>query len=202
MPVPDKPLPERLLDLERPDPARREQYELAVRDMLELKLTGFRKWSWLASAVASIAIAVYLVVQIFLAPRLPLAAKAGLAGGAVFSLGWAGLAIRLVKQGALSRKRDPVLLAGLIWIAMVLMETMFMLLAMEQPTAPHATLIVTVGLVFLLSAGVQLLRSVVEQGEVRTREKLLEIEYRVTQLAEALARQSRDGPSHPKENPL
>jgi hypothetical protein len=44
------------------------------------------------------------------------------------------------------------------------------------------------GLVFLVGAGVLLLRTVVEQSELKTREKLLELQYEMAELKEAMRR--------------
>ena len=50
---------------------------------------------------------------------------------------------------------------------------------------------IAVGLLFLVGAGVMLLRTTVERSELHTREKLLEMELRLTRIAEEIAKRRR-----------
>jgi hypothetical protein len=60
-----------------------------------------------------------------------------------------------------------------------------LLLAPQFPDSFHAGLALVCGLVLLLGAGVIMLCTHVEQAELRTRESMLRLEYRLAELSEA-----------------
>ena len=114
------------------------------------------------------------------------AAVAGLAIGGVLSLIGAVLAGRVLIRGKLDRQRDPIAYAGIIWCFCVVIVTAFMLAGgIDSVRGIGLTIF---GLVFLLGGAVLLLRTVIEQSELRTRQKLLEIELRLAQIADGLGR--------------
>ncbi len=61
------------------------------------------------------------------------------------------------------------------------MAALFMVIA---PNSIVGLRMIICGLVFLVVGAVFLIRHVIEQSELKTREKLLEIEYRLAELAE------------------
>jgi hypothetical protein len=63
-----------------------------------------------------------------------------------------------------------------------------MLMLMEGFYSRTSVRMTLLGLVFLVGAGVLLLRTVVEQSELKTREKLLELQYEMAELKEAMRR--------------
>lgn len=69
------------------------------------------------------------------------------------------------------------------WGFTVLVVTVAMVCAPENVVG---TRMVLSGLVFLVMAAAFLIRHVIEQSELKTREKLLEIEYRLAELADRM----------------
>src|SRR4029078_13362854 len=122
--------------------------------------------------------------------ELPLLARAGLVGGAVFEMAWAFLCGRALRRGTWELRTQPAARAGLAWGLAVLLETCFLVLAPQFPDHFEATLALFCGLVLLIGAGVMLVCSRVQQAELRTRESLLRLEYRLAEIAEGGAKAS------------
>jgi hypothetical protein len=175
---------ERLLRAEQITPSLKDRYDKEIQMMIEKKLTGFGRWVWLVQAIASLAFAVFLgVLAVTLPAAFPWPGRLGLAGGVVFSIGWAILGIRVFRRGLLDLKIDTGAVAALSWCLPVFLVTIFMVWA---PNSIAGLRMILFGLVFLVMGAVFLIRHVIEQSELKSREKLLEIEYRLAELTEAL----------------
>ena len=98
-------------------------------------------------------------------------------------MGWAFLCFKIWRRGAIDLKVDAGIYTGLAWGLPVFLVTMFMVWA---PNDLAGLRMILSGLVFLVMGAVFLIRNVVEQSELKTREKLLEVEYRLAELAEAM----------------
>ena len=107
------------------------------------------------------------------------------AAGALFGIGWAILAIRIFRRGSLNLKTDTGAATGMAWGLPILMLTVSMVYA---PDSIMGLRMIVCGLVFLVMGAAFLMRHVVELSELKTREKLLEIEYRLAELSEAVTR--------------
>jgi hypothetical protein len=110
----------------------------------------------------------------------PMSGRIGFAAGALFGIGWAILAIKIFRRGSLDLKKDTWAGTGLMWVFVVFMATWCMV------TAPNTIVglrMLICSLVFLVMGVGFLLRYVIEQSELKTREKLLEIECRLAELA-------------------
>ena len=177
---------DRLLKSEQATPALKEQYDKEVQAMLEKQITGVGRWVWLGSTVMSVVFAVLLGAMAVIAPaEVPLPARIGIAVGALFSVGFAILGLRVFRRGSIDLKFDTAVYNGMIWVFVVLMATLFMVIA---PDSIVGLRMIICGLIFLVMGAVFLLRHVVEQSELKTREKLLEIEYRLAELVETTKR--------------
>jgi hypothetical protein len=183
----DPMLRDRLCELEPQDPLLRERYLKELQAMLERKLSRPMKLFLLAVTVASVAIAIFLGRHAFIQDRLPPLARAGLAGGAVFSLAWAALAAWTVRRGTWNLRTQPTALAALSWVLAVFLETCFLVLAPAFPDHFHALVALFAGLVILVGAGVMLVSTSVQQAHLRTEESLLRLEYRIAELLERRA---------------
>src|SRR5262245_32262283 len=101
--------------------------------MLEKKLSLLMKVFLVLVTVGSVAIAVYLGMLALAHEELPPLARAGMAGGVVFALAWAGLSAWTLRRGSLNLRIQPAAFAGLSWGFAVLLETCFLVLAPEFP---------------------------------------------------------------------
>ncbi len=175
----DPTLRDRLCELEPQNPLLRERYEKELHDMLEKKLPmAMRVFLGLVS-VASVGIAIFLGACGLIYDKLPFLARAAFAGGVLFELAWAGLAVWVLRRGSLPLKTQPVALAALLWVFAVLLETCFLVLAPGFPDHFHALLSLFCGLVILIGAGVMMVCTSVQQAALRIQESLLRLEYRL-----------------------
>jgi hypothetical protein len=173
-----------LLKLETITPSLKQQYDKEIQAMLEKKLTRFGRAIWLAAAIAGVGFAVWFsTLAVTMPPRFPLWGRLGFAGGALFGILWAALGARVLRRGSLDLKIDTAAVAGLSWGLPLLLVTIAMVSA---PDSLVGLRMIISGLAFLIIGAVFLIASVVQQAELRTREKVLQIEYRVAELADVL----------------
>jgi hypothetical protein len=181
----DPTLRDRLCQLEPQNPLLRERYAKELQAMFEKKLSWSMKVFLGLVTVASVAIAIFLGTLAVIHSELPPLARAGMAGGVVFSLAWAGLTAFTLRRGALQLRTQPAAFAGLAWAFAVLLETCFLLLAPQFPDHFHAGVALVCGLVILIGAGVMLVCVRVQQAELSTQESLLRLEYRLAEMSES-----------------
>ena len=160
----------------------KEQYDKEVQAMLEKRITGVSRWVWLGIiGVNMVAAALLVTFTIIVPPGVPLLARLPVAVAALFSVGFVILGLYAFLRGSINLKFDTAVYSGMIWVFGVLLATMFIVIA---PNSILGLRMITFGLVILVIGAVFLVRNVIEQSELKTREKLLEIEYRLAELAE------------------
>jgi cation transport ATPase len=170
---------EHLLALEPEDPALRAEYERRLNAMLEVPLTTTRRVSTIAVAVVATAMGV-LFVALVATESVPWKTQGAFALGLLFAAGWVAYAVRILRRGTYHRRTDSTTAANMVWVFTVLTAVAFAL------AAPRRDPFVIFGFLFLLPAAVILLRTVTEQSELRTQERLLELEHKLARLAETL----------------
>ena len=176
-----------LLKRERVTPSLKERHDQEIREMLEAQLTRPGRMVWGVAAVAGLGFAVVFgTMAVMLPAGTPWQARAGLAGGVPFGIAWAFLGFRILRRGAINLKVDAGIYAGLAWVLPVFLSTMFLVWA---PDSIAGLRLILSGLVFLVGGAVFLLQNNIAQAELRSREKLLEIEYRLAELTEAVKAQ-------------
>lgn len=184
MPEDKRALRDRLLALEPVTPALKQRYQQEIQSMFERKLKPFERWGWGAASVFSFGTAVALAATAMLTPDLPPSARIGLGVGALFSVGFGVVACLIVRRGAMRMNAEGAAWAGLAWAMPVAMITLFLMFA---PQNLGGLRVIVSGLVFLIGGAVFLLGHIIQQAEMRTREKLLEIEYQLAELRESAA---------------
>jgi hypothetical protein len=189
---------ERLLRLEQVTPALKERYDKEVQAMLEKQITGIGRWVVLGAIVLNVVFAVLLVTLAIIPPaeEVPLPARIPVAVGALFSVGFAILGVRVLRRGSIDLKSDTSVCIRMVWGFAVLMVIMFMYMSLLAPDRITGLWMMIFGLVVLVVGAVFLIRHVIEQSGLKTREKLLEIEYRLAELAET----AKAGKTDPRED--
>ncbi len=173
---------ERLLKTEQVTPALKERYDKEMQAMLEKPLTGVGRWITLISTVMGLGAAILGGTVAIIAPApLPLTGWIGLAAVALFGIGFAILGLRMARRGSMNLITDTAAYAALAWILPVILVTLLMVFAPDSTVGLRK---IICGLVFLVIGATILIRHVVEKCELKTREKLLEIEYRLAELVE------------------
>jgi hypothetical protein len=168
-----------LLALELETPALRADYERKLNAMLETPLSVTRRTSTIAVLVAAAAMAV-LFAALLATESVPWRTRGAFAVGLVFAAAWVAYAVRILRRGTYHRRTDSTTAANMTWAFCVVTAVAFALLS------PNKDPFVIFGFLFLLPAAVILLRTVTEQSELRTQERLLELEYKLARLSETL----------------
>jgi hypothetical protein len=183
-------LRDKLIGAEAEDPALRAEYERRLQAMLETPLTTSRKMGSIFALVACAATVVLSAAVAFRFRNGPPVVLEGMALGALFGLAGLVLIGRMLLRGTFRHDLDSSRQAGLIWVFVVLLVTLFMVAG--GISSIQGVGLTVIGIVFLIGAGVMLLRTVVEQSELRTREKLLELELRLAKISEDVGKLRRD----------
>ena len=180
----DRVFRERLLDAEQVTPALKERYHEELQAMFEKQLSGMRRWCWLGSAIMGLGFAVGFGTLAVVAPaEFPWWWRLVFAVGALFGVGWGLLGLKIFRRGSLDLKSDAWAANGMAWAIPVLVVTVAMLSAPDNVVGLRMILS---SLIFLVMGAVFLIRHVVEQSELKTREKLLEIEFRLAELTDRM----------------
>jgi hypothetical protein len=177
-------LGDRLSELEPLNPNFRAKYAQALKDLFERKLSWTMKLFVGSVGAASIGIAIFLASVAVINPELPALAHIGLAGGAVFSLAWTALCGWTLRKGTWFGRIQPALA--------VFLETLFLVLAPLAPNPYLWTVAILAGMVILIGAGFQLIGTRLQHTELTMRESFLRMEYRLAELAEALAKNQQE----------
>jgi MFS family permease len=179
---------ERLLAAETMDPARRERYEKELRMIFEQRLVGRWKWGMIGSLVLGVSFAIIFGAVFVLASQeeLPFLARLAFGLGALWGLAWAALSAWIIKRGSYNRKTHSSAMAGMAWCIVIVYLVLFMILAHRLDDPIKGVLMVTNGLVFLIMAAVFMIKNWIEQTELKMREKLLELEYRLAEIGEEM----------------
>jgi len=177
---------ERLLRVEQVTPALKERYDKEVQAMLEKRLTGTDRKVWLGGTVMSVVFAVLLGAMAIIPPlaEVPLLVRIPNAVGVLFCVGFAILGVRILHRGSMDLKFDTSVIIGMVWGFAVLMVIMFTVMSLLVPDRIVGLWMMIFGLVVLVVGAVFLIRHAIAQSELKTCEKLLEIEYRLAELAE------------------
>ncbi|MEO6436756.1 MAG: hypothetical protein ABIP55_13490 [Tepidisphaeraceae bacterium] len=169
----------RLLAADEENPALRAQYDRRIKAMFEVTLSKPKK-AWFACLTLFCVVGGGAALQQAITEKLPPAARMGLLLGAAFSAAWAFYLIRILRHGTMQMRIDPPAAAGMGFVFSLLMCVLFAV--SEMP----ADKVVLAGMLFLLPAGLILLRTVIEQAEMRTQERIVELEYKIARLSEKL----------------
>jgi hypothetical protein len=151
-----------------------QRYHKEVQAMLEKRLTGTRRWGWLGAAIMGLVFALGFGSLAVVAPAdFPWWGRLIFAAGVPFGIGWALLGLKVFRRGSLDLKSDTWAANGMAWALPVLVVTVAMVFAPDNVVGLRMILS---ALVFLVMGAAFLVRHVIEQSELKTREKLLEIE--------------------------
>lgn len=170
-------------------PRLREKYDQEIKNMLEKRLNRIQKVMIWFSALMAAAMAGgfgWLAVTV---TDLPTLARSTFAVGAAFALAWVGMMVRIRRKGTIHLIFDENAQGGWAYGVTLLVVISLLLLAGENPDATRSVFMVVSGLVFFLGGCLSLLLARIQQSEMRTREKMLEIEFRLAELTEAVVRQ-------------
>jgi hypothetical protein len=174
-------LREGLLSMESWDDAKRAEFDDAVQAMLEQRLTPVQRTSFILASIVVVALACLNLWLAITMTQSPLIARLGFAGGALLAIVAVVWLRRVLRLGVFHRRRDPVFQSGLMWVFAVLVSVMFLMMIPQLAEANLGGSLGMMGmmLVTLLGAGVQLTRTCIEQSELNTHQRMLELALRL-----------------------
>jgi hypothetical protein len=114
--------------------------------------------------------------------HLPLVSRLGLGFWAICSLVASVLASGVARRGVMRRRLDPNRIIALIYLSMVVFAITMLALMGQVPDVGKRVVMGTIALLFFGMGSVLLITTQLEQMELRTREKLLEIELELHQV--------------------
>ena len=191
----NKPFRDQLIESEPINPTFKEKYEREVKAMLEIKMSKFFRWSYFAGGILALGLIAFFTYGALFFKDIqlvhPFWGRIVFAIGAIFSLGWAGLMLWIVKTGVFHLKKHPSAMAGLAWVGIVFMTTIFLVVAAGNPDSTQSVFLVVASSLFLICAAAGLILTRVGLAELNTRERLLKIELRVAELAETIRKSGK-----------
>jgi hypothetical protein len=146
------------------DPALGSEYERKLNSMYEIQLSVSKKLWFVALAGFCLVIGT-VAVALALTETLPPALRTLLLVGAAFAAAWLAFFIRMLRRGALLRRVDPPMAAGMAFVFSMIMS---MLLAIGGLPVER---VILVAVLILFPAGLLVLRTVAEQSEMQTQQR-------------------------------
>jgi hypothetical protein len=174
---------ERLLSVEKASPT--EKYRKEMAELHERRLSPTQRAIIVLATVSALAAAVFMGWLAAIPPRhVPMLSRLGLGFWAICSLVASVLASGVAKRGVMRRKIDPNRIVAFIYVSLVVFAITMLALMGQVPDAGKRVIMGSIALLFFGIGCVFLITTRLEQMELRTREKLLEIElelHRFTQ---------------------
>jgi len=188
----EKDFRERLLEREQFSPTLKEKYEKEVCAMLEKKLTGIGRWVYIGSSVLGMGIAIFFGTLAAVPPReIPILGRILFVLGAIFGLAFGGFSGWIAKRGRVNLKIHPMVLVGMSWGFICIWAALLYFIASGLPDRVKGIQIIVGFITFMIMVAVGLIAGGMGHMQLRTEEKLLEIEYRLAQIAEAVAKKEQ-----------
>ena len=166
---------ERLLSAEMSSPT--EKYRKEMAELHERRLSPTQRAIMVLVTVSTLAAAVFMGWLAAIPPRLlPMVSRFGLGFWAICSLVACALASGVAKRGVMKRRFDPNRIVAFIYVSLVVFAITMLALMGQVPDAGKRVIMGSVALFVFGIGSVFLITHRLEQMELRTREKLLEIE--------------------------
>jgi protein-S-isoprenylcysteine O-methyltransferase Ste14 len=170
-------LREQLLKSNRVEPSLRAEYERRLNAMLEMQISKPKRL-WMSLLVLINIVIVIGVTSLAITESVPPMTRVVFVAGGIFAIVWIVYLLCMVVRGRMDRRWNLKIGGTLPYVFSLIMCILMALggMATEQ--------VLLMGMLVLLPTGLILVRSVIEESHLRTEERLLELEYRLTQLAE------------------
>lgn len=175
---------DRLLGVEPLSPNSRQRLQQELHAMFVRELTTTRRVAFGIVAILALISATVCGSLALTEPTLPTLARIGLAVGTLFGVAWAAVAARICWRGSLDLRLVARRIAAMVWVFTVLMMVFFLMVGMSAEDRLLGLMMIANGLAFLIGAAVYWLTYRIEQAELNTSEKLLQLELRLAELCE------------------
>ena len=176
---------DRLMSVEPLSPALRVQLEQELQTMFMREVSPPRRSIYGVVALVALVSAGVCGSLAITEADLPTPARLGLGTGVLFGLAWATVAARIALRGKLDLQSDGRRIASMVWVFTTLMMVFFLMVGMMIEDRLLGLMMIGNGLAFLIEAAVYWLTHRIEQAELNTRERLLQLELRMAEWAES-----------------
>ncbi len=194
---PDKTFRDELLDMEKPNAGHRREYEKEVQRMFEKKLNCLWRIAFAVLSVAGLLVAapfLHMATARMGDETLGFFVRLVTVPGSILALAWTALTAWVAAKGRLSLRVQPagmaVMSIGLAFFLTASLVFVFVFPIMWEAPTDHRSMcglqLSLIGFFLVAIIGLCLILRVLYRTEFRTREKLLEIEYRLVELGEKL----------------
>jgi len=179
----------KLLEKEEFNPIYQEKYEKEVKEMIERKLTGFKRWIFILLTCYGIVsvitpIIIFIINEYIITEPVPTSIRVGLVICVLIGLFFTGFFGRIVKKGFFNMKSNLNTLAVFLGVTVFVIIGYLLFLVMQIPDPSFSGIPLTVGLVCLIVIATFTVMNGIYQSELRTQERLLRIEYKLAEVAE------------------
>jgi len=175
---------ERMLGAESLSQAYQKKYEEAIKNMLEKKLSAARRFATVLAAIICLGVAVLVGIKAVSATQTLV--QIGLLIGFVLNLACAVLMGTIAIRGTANLKNHPMLVARFTWVAAFALMLVAIALGLTLSDPITSIQVVLFGLVALVMAGIFIMLKRIDHTAIETQEKLLEIQYRLSEIAERM----------------
>jgi hypothetical protein len=173
---------ERLLSLQKASPSEKYRKEMAA--LQEQRLSPTQRAIIVLVTLGALAAAAFMGWLAAVPPRpLPMLSRFGLGFWAIGSLVASALASGVAMRGVISRSMGPNRIFAFIYVSLVVFAITLLALMGQVPDVGKRVIMGSIALLFFGMGSVYLIMTRLEQIELRTREKLLEIELELQQVA-------------------
>jgi hypothetical protein len=170
-----------LLSIEKSSPT--EKYRNEMAELHERRLSPTQKAILVLVTISTLAAAVFMGWLAAIPPRpLPMLSRFGLGFWAICSLAASVLASGAARRGVMRRKIDPNRIVAFIYVSLVVFAITILALMGQVPDVGKRVIMGSVALFVFGIGSLFLIKTRLEQMELRTREKLLEIELELHQV--------------------
>ncbi len=191
---------DRLLDIEKPNVANREEYQKRMQAIVSKKLSFLERLGFAALAIVGLLAALPFAELTFskVGPGMEFVVRIVTIPGLVLALTWVVVTGLIAVRGLFNLRTLPPRIAGigiaLGFFGVVLYLFVFIVpITMHDPTDARSIFGIQLSLIaffFLVIVGLCVVLRLLYRIQFQTREKLLEIEYRIAELAEKVERKS------------
>lgn len=168
---------DRLLANESWESFARDEYQEAVRCLVTRRLSFAQRIFFGIITIALACLAGLHIFVVFNVPSLPIIAKVALIEGAVLEAIAGGYLIFVLRKGVFHRRRTPTFLSGFMWVVGLLLAIHFVAFIPMLDDVNLGLFFLGVAMLTLAGTGLPLIRTCIEQSELRMHERLLELTY-------------------------
>ena len=177
---------EKLLNAEHIDPGRKIKHQEEIQTMIEQKISAPLKAGIIMIAVMNVGFAVMTASWAVIFTQWFPIVRFTSCMFAVFFAAVSFYCVLVVKKGKINLMKQPVFFVSSFYLFSIVLMILLMIVYFHLETLEGIAILIS-GLFVVISSTAALIITIVRQSEIKTREKLMEIEYRIADFAEKIS---------------